>query len=83
MTARTRAVVQRPQPIQISRHQGEYPPKPHMTSQLPTSTVMTSQIHPSMTSQLRHPNPYDYPSATPPLNHDIMPNMRFLILKTD
>ena len=73
-TARTRAV-QRPQPIQI--HQGEYPPKTHMTSQLPTSTVMTPQIHPSMTSQLRHPNPYDYPSATPPLNHDIMPNMRY------
>ena len=46
------------------------------TSLLPTSTVVTSQLHHNMTSQLR--NPYDYPSANSPMNHDIMPNMRLM-----
>ena len=44
------------------------------TSLLPTSTVVTSQLHHNMTSQLR--NPYDYPSS--PLNHDSMPNIRLV-----
>ena len=69
-TVITELKIERPKPIQILN--GEYPPNKCMTSQLLTSTVMTPQVYPNMTSQSR--NPYDYPSS--PLNHDLMPNMR-------
>jgi len=69
-TASTELKIERPKKIQILN--GEYPPKTCMTSQLPTSTVMTSETHHNTTSHPR--NPYDYPSS--PLNHDLMPNMR-------
>ena len=65
LTASTGLVIQRPQPIQIN--QEEYPPKTSITSQLPTSTVMTSSR-----------NPYDFPSANSPINQDLMTNMRWI-----
>ena len=79
-TASTNLRVQRPQPIQF--HQGEYPrntsitSQPAITSQLPTSTVMTSHLHHSITSKTR--NPYDFPSANSPMHQDLMPNMRLI-----
>ena len=77
--ASTRPVVQRPKPIQIN--QGEFSPKTSMTSQpaltslLPTSTVMTSQLC----------NLYDYSSPnlnknpSEILDYDLRPNMRYTV----